>query len=209
MKYITKHYIIMKKLFFIFSFALLTIGSVEAQGSVDFGITGGLLNTNADINISILNFNVANIDAVNKTGFYIGLLVDIEATEKLHVQPELTYGSAGNLSFFYLPVMAKYYVTDKFHIQAGPQFSFSSNLNDIKQAIQDIEGVLGTNANLDDVLKTVAIDLGFGAGFDINDNFMVQARYAIALTDRYDGPLGGALDVKNATLQIGIAYMFK
>ena len=62
----------MKKLVLIFSIALLTLGNVNAQGSVDFGVTGGLLNTNADINVSALGFNIANIDAVNKTGFYIG-----------------------------------------------------------------------------------------------------------------------------------------
>ena len=179
-----------------------------AQGSAKFGVTGGLLNTNADISISALGFDLANIDAVNKTGFYVGVLADIAATEKFHIQPELTYGSAGDLAFFYLPVMAKYYIADKLHIQAGPQLSFSSNLDDIKQAIRDIEGVIGTNSNLDDVLKTTAVELGFGAGYDINDNFTVLARYAFALTDRYDGPLGGSLDVKNATLNVGMAYFF-
>ena len=199
----------MKKIVLLFSIALFALGNAKAQGGVDFGITGGLLNTNADINISALGFNIANIDAVNKTGFYIGLLVDIEATEKLHIQPELTYGSAGDLAFIYLPVMAKYYVADGFHIQAGPQLNFSSNLDEIKDAISDIQGVVGGSGDLDDVLKSTAIDLGFGAGYDINENFMVQARYAIALTDRYDGPLGGSLDVKNATLQLGLTYFFK
>lgn len=198
----------MKKTLLTYCLALFALVSANAQG-VDFGVTGGLLNTNADINISALGFNIANLDAVNKTGFYIGLLADIEATEKFHIQPELTYGSAGDLSFIYLPIMAKFYVTNGFHIQAGPQFNFSSNLDDIKQAIEDIEGIIGTNGNIDDVLKSTAIDLGIGAGYDINDNFMVQARYAFALTDRYDGPLGGALEIKNATLQIGLTYFFK
>jgi opacity protein-like surface antigen len=198
----------MKKIILTFCIALFAFGSANAQG-VDFGITGGLLNTNADINISALGFNIANLDAVNKTGFYIGILADIEATEKFHIQPELTYGSAGDLAFIYLPIMAKFYVTDGLHLQAGPQFNFSSNLDEIKNAIEDIEGVIGSNGNVDDVLKSTAIDLGFGAGYDINENFMVQARYAIALTDRYDGPLGGALDIKNATLQIGLTYFFK
>jgi opacity protein-like surface antigen len=199
----------MKKIILTLSIALYALGSANAQGGIDFGVTGGLLNTNADINVSALGFNIANIDAVNKTGFYIGLLVDIEATEKLHIQPELTYGSAGDLAFIYLPVMAKYYVADGFFIQAGPQLNFSSNLGDIKSAIRDASQILGIGGDLDDILKSTAIDLGFGAGYDINENFMVQARYAIALTDRYDGPVGGALDVKNSTLQIGLTYFFK
>ncbi len=197
----------MKKVLVVLSFVLFTIPGLKAQG-VDFGITGGLLNTNADIDISLLGFNLANIDAVNQTGFYIGLIVDIEATEKFHVQPELTYGSAGDLSFVYLPLMAKYYVAGNFHIMAGPQLTFSSNLGDIKDALRTLDEITGANANLDDLLKSTAFDLGFGAGYDINDNFRAHARYAIPLSDIYDGPGGGSLDIKNSTLQVGVAYMF-
>lgn len=100
------------------------------------------------------------------------------------------------------------YVIDGLHIQVGPQISFSSNLNEIKKTIRDIEGVIGTNGNIDDVLKSTALELGFGAGYDITKNITVQARYAFALTDRYDGPLGGALDVKSSTLNVGLAYFF-
>ncbi len=198
----------MKKLVLIAAFALFSFNSLSAQG-VKVGVTGGLLNVNANVNLSALGlFNIANLDAANGTGFYIGALVDIAATSKLHIQPELTYGNAGDLSYIYLPVMAKYYVSDKFNIQAGPQLSFSSNLNEIKNVIRDIDGVLGTNTNLDDVLNSTGIDLGFGAGYDINDSMMVQARYAFALTDRYSGPIGSALDVKEGTIQVGFTYFF-
>lgn len=191
-------------------FCLLVLGlsATHGQSLAKFGLSGGLMNTNADINISALGFNLANIDAINKTGFYIGVAADIAASEKFHVQPELTYGSAGDLSFVYLPIMAKYYATGKFFLQAGPQFSFSTNLNDIKNSIRDIQGVVGSNGNIDDVLKSTGVELGFGLGFDVTDQFAVQGRYGISLTDRYDGPLGGSLDINNATLQIGVLYFF-
>lgn len=197
----------MKKIIFC-AFLALSISSALGQSLPKFGLSGGLLNTNADINISALGFNLANIDAINKTGFYIGLAGDIAVTQKLHIQPELTYGVAGDLSFVYLPVMLKYYASSKFFLQAGPQVSFSSNLNDIKNAIQDIQGVVGSNANIDDVLKSTALELGVGLGFDVTDTISLQGRYAFALTDRYDGPLGGSLNVRNATLQIGVLYFF-
>lgn len=200
----------MKKVLLVGIFCLGLIQATQAQGAVKFGLTGGLLNADANIDLSLGNIiEIASIDAVNETGFYIGALVDIEVAESFHVQPELTYGSAGDLSFVYVPIMAKYYVlANKLHIQAGPQFTFSSNLDDIKNAIQDIEGVLGTNSNLDDVLNTFGVDLGFGAGFDVSDKFMVQARYAFELTDRYSGPLGSSLDIRGGTLNIGLAYFF-
>lgn len=181
-----------------------------SQNQIKFGVTGGLLNSDANIDLSLGSIvQLASIDAVNETGFYIGIISDFEVTEAFHVQPELTYGSAGDLSFVYVPVMAKYYVLlNKLNIQLGPQFTFSSNLDDIKGAIQDIEGVLGTNGDIDDVLNTIGIDLGFGAGFDITEKFSVQARYAIELSDRYSGPLGNSLDIKGATLNVGLAYFF-
>lgn len=200
----------MKRILFTIVLSLTTLFFAQAQGNIKIGVTGGLLNSDANIDLSLGDIiDITSIDAVNETGFYIGLIGDFEVSDAFHVQPELTYGSAGDLSFVYLPVMAKYYIVlDKLHIQAGPQFNFSSNLNEIKGAIQDIDGVLGTNSNLDDVLKTVGVDLGFGAGFDITDQFTIQARYAIELTDRYSGPLGNSLDIRGATLNFGLAYFF-
>jgi len=198
----------MKKLFYTTALALLTSTALFSQGTIKLGVTGGLYNVNADVELSALGFDLLDLDAVNQTGFYIGAIAASAASEKFHVQPELTYASAGDLSFVYLPIMAKYYVASGFYIQAGPQFNYSSNLDEIKNTIRDIDGVLGTNSNLDDVLNTLGVDIGFGAGYDINENFSVQARYAFALTDRYSGPLGGSLDVTEGTLNIGIAYFF-
>ena len=201
----------MKKLLSLSLIALFALNLAQAQDLPKFGITGGLLNTNVDFKTgnSILNLvGVNNFAKINSTGFYIGALVDIGVVGKFHIQPELLYGSAEDLSFVYLPVMAKYYVTDKFNIQAGPQLNFSSNLDDIKRAIRDTEELLGTNGNVDDVLKTFGIDIGVGAGFDVLDNLSLQARYSFELTDRYNGPAGGVLDIKGSAFMLGAAYMF-
>ncbi|WP_273567571.1 porin family protein [Maribacter halichondriae] len=200
----------MKRTLVLLVFAFLTFFSSNAQG-VEVGVTGGLLNANVEFRTgnSILNLvGVNRFAKINNTGYYAGILVDIAATEKFHVQPELTYGRAGDLSFVYLPIMAKYYVADKFHVQAGPQLNFSSNLNDIKQTIQDVEEIIGTNGNVDDVLKTLGVDLGFGAGYDITDKLGVQARYAFELTDRYSGPAGSLLNIKGSNLNLGAYYKF-
>ncbi|EAR01940.1 porin family protein [Maribacter sp. HTCC2170] len=201
----------MKKLFLLSLFSLFVFNLSQAQSLPKFGITGGLLNTNVDFKTgnSLLNLvGVNNFAKINSTGYYIGALVDIEVLGNFHVQPELTYGSAKDLSFIYLPVMAKYYIADQFHIQAGPQLNFSSNLDDIKKAIRDTEELIGTNGNVDDVLKSVGVDIGVGAGYDVMDNLTIQARYSFELTDRYSGPAGGVLDIKGSAFQVGLAYMF-
>ncbi|MRX65515.1 porin family protein [Maribacter luteus] len=201
----------MKKLLFLSFIAFLAFSTTQAQEPIRFGVTGGLLNTNVDFKTgnSLLNLvGVENYGNINNTGFYVGALLDIAATDKFHVQPELTYGKSEDLSFVYLPIMAKYYVAPKFHIQAGPQLNFSSNLDDIKNTIRDAEELLGTNGDVDDVLRTVGVDLGVGAGFDVTENFTIQARYSFELTDRYNGPAGGVLDIKGSALQVGVAFMF-
>ena len=194
----------MKKLFFTAILTLATITMVNAQGAFKFGATGGLLNINTDINLSLGGIvNLANIDAINKTGFYIGAIGDLEVSDKLHIQPEVTYGKAGDLSFVYVPIMLKYYVAQGLNIQGGPQFNFSSELGDIKKTLNDL------NQNgISDTLKTMGVELGFGAGYDINENFAVQARYAFELTNRYDGPGNSSVDIKNATLNVGLVYFF-
>ncbi len=197
----------MKKLFVLAVLNLFAVIFVNAQ-SVEFGVTGGLLNNNTDVKLSALGITLADVDAINKTGFYIGGLLDIGVSETFHVQPELTYGSAGDLSFVYLPIMAKYYVAQGFHVMVGPQFSFSSNVDDIKNTLKDVDDLLDTNLNVDDALKSAALELGFGAGYDITEKIGVLARYSIAMSDRYDGPLGGSIDVKNSTLNVGVTYKF-
>jgi len=198
----------MKKLSLIAILAIFGLTIMHAQTNVKFGLTGGLLNSNTDIDISVLGFDVANIDAINATGFNIGAFADVELSEKFHIQPELTYGSAEKLAFVYLPIMMKYYVADKINIQAGPQLSFSTNLQDIKDGLKDIDEILNTDVNLDKAFNSTGVDLVFGAGYDISDKFFVQARYGLELTNRYDGPLSNSLSVRANTFTIGVGYSF-
>lgn len=198
----------MKKVLTLLTFTLIGTLALQGQENLKFGLTAGLLNNNTDIKIGAFGFDVANIDAINETGFYIGGLLDIQASANFHIQPELTYGKAGDLEFIYLPIMAKYYVVERLNIQAGPQFSFSTNLNEIKRTIRDIEEAAESETNIGDAFRTTGIDLGFGMGYDISDRFFAQARYAFELTNRYNGPLNSALKIKPETLMVGIGFKF-
>ena len=198
----------MKKVFFTIVLSFLFVSAMQAQGDFKVGVTGGLINSNTNINISALGFSLVDIDAINSTGFYVGGIADVGLSDKFHAQAELTYGSAGNLGFVYLPVLAKYYVASGFNLQAGPQFSFSTTLDAIKDGIEDIEDVIGTNGNIDDVVSSTGVDFALGAGFDITENLSVQGRYAFELTNRYNGPLNNTLTVRASTFNIGVAYFF-
>jgi opacity protein-like surface antigen len=198
----------MKKVLFTIFLSGLFLTSLQAQGDLKFGVTGGLINSNTSVNLSAFSVNLLNLNAVNKIGFYVGAIGDVGISEKFHVQAEVTYGSAGDLGFIFIPIMAKYYIMDKLNIQLGPQFNISTNVGEIKGAIRDIEDVVGSNANLDDVVSKTGVDLGFGAGYDITDNLSAQARFAFEMTNRYNGPLNNSLKVRASTFNVGVAYFF-
>jgi len=195
----------MKNLISLTLIAFFTIYQVHAQTDFQFGVTGGLLHNKTKIKVSVIGISLFNIGAINKRGFYVGALGDFGITESFHVQPELTYGKAGGLSFVYLPIMAKFYVTKGFNIQVGPQLSFSSNVDKIKGILRLIAD---DDDRFSDMLKSTALEMGLGAGYDITKNITVQARYSFSVTDRYDGPGDTLLDVKNSTLNVGMAYTF-
>lgn len=176
-----------------------------AQDTPRFGLSGGLLNTNVDF-----DFTLSSLSATNNTGFYIGLAADIPASETFHLQPELLYGSAGDLGYIFLPVMAKWYAAGPFYLQFGPQFSFSTTLNDVKGTVRSAIELIDSDydGSIESTLKNVGVDLGFGAGFEATDNLTVQARYAFELTNRYDGPGSGLLKLKAQHLTVGVVYFF-
>ncbi len=192
----------MKKISLLIAFLLATTMAVNAQGEVQFGLTGGFINGSGKA--SVAGFDVATV--ADGSGFFIGILADIGVADKLSVQPELFYGGIDGEGGIFLPVMLKYYLAEKFNIQAGPQLDFITGLNDLEK----------------ELIKTTGFSLGFGAGFDINDNFAVQARYNVGLNNRIDGdltslidgldiPIVGSLinaDLKVNTFQIGLVYKF-
>ncbi len=198
----------MKKLLFTFLISLIFMSGISAQGDFKIGVTGGLFNTNVNIKLSALGINLGNLSAINKTGLYLGVAGDYQLSDKFYVQPELTYANAGGISFIHLPILAKYYVIDKLHVQAGPQFSFSTNVNDVKNALRDINDVVNSGDDLDSVINTLGIDFGFGAGYDISEKLTVQARFSKEITNRYSGPINNSLKVKPSNFNLGVIYFF-
>ncbi len=194
----------MKKIGLAIVLFLIVFFTSNAQDTVQFGVTGGFINGSGKA--SIAGFDIAEVQ--NGSGFFIGLLADIGVAEKFSVQPEILYAGIDGEGIILIPVMAKYYIAEKFNIQAGPQLDFLTGLNELEK----------------NLLKTTGFSLGFGAGFDINENFAVQARYNVGLNNRIDGDLTTVLDdfdipiigdlfninpdLKVNTFQIGLVYNF-
>ena len=122
------------------------------------------------------------------TGFLVGVTADFEMTESLTLQPEVLYSRFDGAAIFSVPVLAKYYVVDKFNLQAGPQMNF-----DFGAAPEEF--------------NPFAVAVAAGGGYDISDQFFVDARYGFEVTDRYSGE---AEDVswKYNQFMVGLGYRF-
>ena len=174
----------MKKLFLIASFIVLGTTATQAQDYWNFGIKGGA------------NFaTIANEDGENpdgRTSFNVGAMVEIPVSDKFSIQPEVLYGNINDGSVLYIPVLFKYYISESgFNLMAGPQATI-----DLEEA--------------EEGYNSLGVDASFGIGYDINENFFIDARYSLEVTNRI-GDLPGLPDNisgKINSLQIGVGYKF-
>ena len=177
---------------------ILTIAAVFAFGvanaqDMKFGVKGGL------------NFsNLTSSEGSNGlTSFHLGGFAEFKVSEKFAVQPELLYSMQGagydggdlNLNYINIPIMAKFYVAEKFNIQAGPQIGF------LMSAKAD-----GTDVK--DLFKTTDFGLNLGAGYNLNDNMMLDLRYNLGLSQVQDELFPGESKSMNAVLQLSFGYKF-
>ncbi|GGA76462.1 hypothetical protein GCM10008015_16340 [Flavobacterium palustre] len=161
--------------------AVFAFGLANAQ-EVKFGVIAGA--DFATSKIEVEGLNVSN----NTTAFFGGFFADFTASEKFHVQPELVIVTADGGSQLQLPILAKYYIADKVSVLAGPDLLFDLN--------EKIEG-----------FKSFGVGIDFGAAYDINEHFMVEAKYNLGLTDFFeDAPSGYSAKVNGFFL--GLGYKF-
>ena len=85
-------------------------------------------------------------------------------------------------------MLAKFYLTSKkLSLEAGPQFSFL------------------VDQNLEDQYEAESFDFGVaaGLGYNITENFFVQARYVAGLTEANKDA-----EVTNRVIQFSVGYTF-
>jgi len=126
----------MKKSFLLVGIALLSLGGLNAQEYVMFGVKGGI-NSSTFSGDGFGDFD--NPDS--RTSFNLGLLAEIPVSDKFSVQPEVLYSGQGydivsrdnandveyQLDYINVPVLAKYYLVDGLSLEAGPQIGFLVN----------------------------------------------------------------------------------
>jgi hypothetical protein len=189
---------LMKKglLLFVCAISLATL----TQAQVRFGFKAGvnLANVTGDIDGNSM-----------KIGFNAGAVAKISVSESFSVQPELVFSSQGtkydfedtevkmNLNYLNLPIMAQYN-TSGFVLEAGPQIGF---LMSAKAKAGDMSG------DIKDGLKSIDFGLAFGAGYQTQSGFGVNARFNLGLANIVDGEEDEEGELKNSVIQVGVFYL--
>ncbi|WP_269237329.1 porin family protein [Flavobacterium flavigenum] len=187
----------MKKVFLAVILFLGTAASIQAQ-LLKIGVKAGVnfANQTGDA------FDAPEVNKEGITSYHAGLVAEIKLLDRFAVQPELLYSTTGasykfndvsediknELGYLSIPVMAKFYLSDSFSLEVGPQASFLlSKKDDVK---------LGDP-------ETFEFGVNAGLGFKITENFFIQGRYGLGLTDASRNA-----DVKNSTIQLSAGFMF-
>ncbi len=136
------------------------------EKNVRFGITAGYVGAFAKSTVELNEDNTSVSSRNAEGGISIGLSANIGMSEKFYLQPSVQYAFFEDEGFLFVPVMLKYYVANGFNFMVGPQGSFSFG---------DKQGL---------PINTFGLDLSFGAGYDFNEHFYMEARYAFELTNR-------------------------
>ncbi len=161
---------------------LITSLSLYAQ-ETRIGITAGLLNAGGRVEFD----NEQEVNN-NRQGIYAGLVLDVGITDRIHLETEFDYLSAGNTDFLQFPLLVKFYMgnTD-FYFQTGGQFTHTLD--------ETSEGIGSSN-----------IALLIGAGFDLNSHFNLNLRFGPQLNDFQQEEVNDIVSTKINFLNLGVAY---
>lgn len=209
----------MKKLF---------VGLAVVVGSMSFAQQFGI---KAGANISSISKDGFE-DSKSKVGFYGGLFMNAPLSEQFSIQPEVLYSQQGaevkrtytalgntttidgklDLDYITVPVMFQFKATPEFYIEAGPEFGFLVNAKQKGDIKVNGNTVASNTYDAKDNYNSFNMGAALGVGFNVTENFGVNARYVAGFTDiNKDGNTSLQNDDnknRNNTFQVGLNYKF-
>lgn len=175
--------------------AIFAFGFASAQDT-KFGLKGGL---------NLANFTDDGFTI--KAGVNFGGFAEVKINSSFAIQPELIFSMQGakkdsysfSTNYINIPVMAKVTLGEGFSLQAGPQ------LGVLVSAIASANGV---DVDVKSDLKTIDFGLNVGAGYDVNENIMIDARYNFGVGGLSKNLAAGATDSNNRVISLSLGYKF-
>ena len=125
----------------------------------------------------------------SETGFYVGVfLTDIPITDDVELEPGINYASINDLDMLHAPILIKYKIDDKFSASAGPSLLYF------------LDQPTG--------LKSVGVGLNAGVSYGIMDNFLVEVKYDLGISNLVENAPSGS-SLKLSQFLVGVAYKFE
>ena len=164
----------------IFSTSVIFILALSLNAQ-NFGIRAG-----ADFATAKADFEGFGITD-NQTGFYVGVFTKLDISEHFKIRPEANYINVKDADQIQIPVLAEIGLADKFNLLAGPSFGF---------LLDTEEGEKSFNFGLD-----------FGLSYNITEQFLVEGRYSLGLSNLVDDNEFDA-KLKLHGLFVGVGFIF-
>lgn len=200
----------MKKLICLVVIAFLGFSNSNAQEFIKFGAKGGVNFTN----ITTDGFDDEN----SRTGFHLGLLVEIPFSDRISIQPEVLYSTQGvndasftesgslitsdfELDYIQVPVMAKLYLIQGLAVEVGPSFNF------LVKEEAELTSSAGSLLIDSDIAESFEFGGAVGLSYNFRGGFFTSARYTQGFSDIFENA-NIEDDARNNGIQLGIGYMF-
>ncbi len=179
--------------------------------------------------------DITNLDTKMGANFHLGVLLSVKVSEAYSLRPEITYsregamlakepttipiGSILNYTGYLIENNSKRISIDFIDISFINKLTTKNNINFLIGPFIGIR--VDDNINDDTILEGVFPRLNagliFGLGYDISENFAIEARFKRGFTDIihqdgdywFNGDLNGNDDSNHSqVLQLGITYKF-
>lgn len=153
----------------------------NAQGSVQFGVKGGLNLSNATVSDGYNGYSFSNL-----ANFNLGVFLKVPVARFFSIQPEVYYSGQGfkdvdqntgytyseHINYLNIPLLAKFTIPVGFFLETGPQLGLKLNAKEKEAGIStdvstdyksaDFSWVIGAGYKIP--MAPVAIDLRYNFG---------------------------------------------
>lgn len=204
----------MKKIF-VLAAGLFVAGIVNAQNNdqiINVGVKAGANFSN------IIKSGDSDFETDYKTGFNVGLTLEIPLNERLSFAPEVVYSQKGykahtafgdftqTTDFIEAPILAKINVVDRFNIVVGPQVSFLlSTKNKFESGFGAVEEKYKEDS---DKFRKSLVGGVIGASFDLSSNIDLHGRYALDFQKNNEDGTSETPQFRNQVFQVGLGFKF-
>lgn len=217
--------------------AILGVNTTNAQLKIKAGtnissITGSLRATLSD---GETIYTLPNYKEQTKSniGFYAGLGYEINLIDKLYATPELIYSQFGadakntntininsySQNYLSLPVFFEYEIIKSLRVGLGPQVDYllkATRKSNNEHLPEWARQYTVSEADITKIHNKLSFGINAGIAYNFYDNFNIEARYYLGLSNIYnndkkpifDNAIATDTEMKNQAFQIGLAYKF-